>query len=88
MKDLRADQEIIKKVYAFAKNKKKILVVLDSFHTHDHVTKELELYSPLVSEGSYLLVFDTIIEDMPDDSFPGSSPGEKGTTQKLLSGNF
>jgi cephalosporin hydroxylase len=63
------DSEIIKKVYAFTKGKKKILVVLDSLHTYDHVLKELELYSPLVSSESYLIVFDTIIEDMPDDSF-------------------
>jgi len=38
--------------------------------THEHVLKELELYSPLVTKGSYLMVFDTVIEDMPDDFFP------------------
>jgi len=48
-----------------------IMVVLDSLHTHRHVLKELEMYSPLVSVGSYLVVFDTIIEYLPAGSFPG-----------------
>jgi cephalosporin hydroxylase len=81
------DPEIAKKVLAFAKDKKKILVVLDSLHTHDHVAKELELYSPLVSKGSYLVVFDTIIEDMPDDSFP-DRPWGKGNNPKTAVWEF
>ena len=63
------DKEIVRQVYDFAKNKKQVLVLLDSMHTHDHVLKELQLYSPLVTKGSYLVVFDTIIEDMPEDFF-------------------
>ena len=81
------DPEITKKVYEFAKAKKKILVVLDSLHTHDHVAKELELYSPLVSKGSYLIVFDTIVEDMPDDSFP-DRPWGKGNNPKTAVWEF
>ena len=50
--------------------KKKILLLLDSFHTQEHVLKELELYSPLVGKGSYIVVFDTVVEDMPENSFP------------------
>jgi len=75
------DPEVTEKVRTFAKDKKKILVVLDSLHTHDHVIKELELYSPLVSKGSYLVVFDTIIEDMPEDFFP-NRPWSKGNNPK------
>lgn len=48
-----------------------IMVVLDSLHTHKHVLRELEMYSPLVSVGSFLVVFDTIIEHLPEGSFPG-----------------
>jgi cephalosporin hydroxylase len=81
------DPEIIKKVFAEAKNKKKILVVLDSMHTHDHVAQELELYSPLVSSGSYLVVFDTIIEDMPGYSFP-DRPWGKGNNPKTAVREF
>jgi cephalosporin hydroxylase len=81
------DPEIAKKVYAQAKDRKKILVVLDSMHTHDHVAKELELYSPLVSRGSYLVVFDTIIEDLPDDFFP-DRPWKKGNNPKTAVREF
>nr|VFJ45548.1 MAG: Cephalosporin hydroxylase [Candidatus Kentron sp. FW]VFJ57698.1 MAG: Cephalosporin hydroxylase [Candidatus Kentron sp. FW] len=61
---------IIEQVYAVAANHSKILVCLDSNHTHDHVLAELEAYAPLTSIGSYCVVFDTIIEDMPDNTYP------------------
>jgi cephalosporin hydroxylase len=64
------DEEIVKRVYDFARGKKKVLVALDSNHTHAHVLRELQLYSPLVAKGSYLVVFDTIVEDMPDGFWP------------------
>jgi cephalosporin hydroxylase len=81
------DPEIAKKVYALAKGKKKILVVLDSLHTHDHVAKELELYSPLVSLGSYCVVSDTIVEDLPEDYFP-DRPWGKGNNPKTAVWEF
>jgi cephalosporin hydroxylase len=55
---------------------KKVLVILDSHHSHEHVLSELELYSPLVKNGSYVVVFDTIIEDMPEDFFPDRDWGK------------
>lgn len=64
------DSEMINRVHKFAKQGKKILVCLDSNHTHEHVLAELRAYASLASVGSYCAVFDTIIEDMPDDSFP------------------
>lgn len=62
--------EMAKKVKLFSRDHDKVMVVLDSNHTHAHVLKELEIYSPLVNKGSYCVVFDTIIEDMPESSFP------------------
>lgn len=64
------DPDVIEQVHGIAKNYKKILVCLDSMHTHDHVLAELEAYAHLVAPGSYCVVFDTIIEDMPADAFP------------------
>ena len=81
------DKDIAKRVHAFAKDKKQILVFLDSMHTHDHVLKELHFYSPLVTKGSYLVVFDTIIEDMPDDFFP-DRPWGKGNNPKTAVREF
>jgi len=63
-------ESVCRQVGAFAEGRKRVLVVLDSHHTHAHVLRELELYSPLVTKGSYLVVFDTIVEDMPEDAFP------------------
>lgn len=74
-------EEIIGQVKDFAKNYKRILVCLDSNHTHEHVLAELEAYAPLTSVGSYCVVFDTIIEDMPDDMFP-DRPWGKGDNPK------
>ena len=62
--------ETVEQVRSRAAGKRRILVSLDSNHTHDHVLAELEAYAPLVSPGSYCVVFDTIIEDKPADMFP------------------
>jgi len=57
--------EVVSQVHEIAKGYKRILVSLDSNHTHDHVLGELQAYAPLVSKGSYCVVFDTCVEDMP-----------------------
>ncbi len=75
------DELIVKKVYDFAKDKKSVMVLLDSNHTHDHVLQEMHLYSPLVTKGSYLVVFDTIVEDMPEEFFH-DRPWGKGDNPK------
>lgn len=62
--------EIIEQVHKVAANYSRILVCLDSNHTHEHVLAELEAYAPLVSQDSYCVVFDTLIDDMPADNFP------------------
>lgn len=61
--------EVIDQVRMVAAGYERVLVCLDSMHTHDHVLAELEAYAPLVTPGSYCVVFDTIIEDMPDNMF-------------------
>lgn len=81
------NEDIAQQVYSFAKGKKQVLVALDSFHTHNHVLRELQLYSPLVTEGSYLIVFDTAIEDMPEDFFP-DRPWGKGNNPKTAVWEF
>lgn len=73
--------DIISQVSEIAKNKKTVIVSLDSNHTHDHVFQELNLYSPFVTPGAYLVVFDTIVEYMPDDYLPGR-PWKKGDNPK------
>lgn len=62
--------EVVAQVASRATGKNRILVSLDSNHTHAHVLEELEVYAPLTSVNSYCVVFDTIIEDMPSDMFP------------------
>ena len=62
--------EIIGQVRAIASTYSNIMVCLDANHTHDHVLAELEAYAPLTSKGSYCVVFDTVVEDMPEDMFP------------------
>jgi cephalosporin hydroxylase len=62
--------EIVARVREIASGYKRILVCLDSNHTHDHVLAELEAYAPLVTKGSYCVVFDTIIEDFPKELYP------------------
>jgi len=75
------DKKTIDKVYKFAKGKKRVMVVLDSNHTHEHVLNELKAYSPLVSKNSYLVVFDTIIEDLPK-KIESKQPWSKGNNPK------
>ena len=77
------DENVIKQVKKIAKNKKKIMVVLDSNHTHQHVLNELENYSQFVKKGSYLIVFDTIIEDIPKKLTEKTNrPWKKGNSPK------
>lgn len=72
--------EIIEQVHRTASGFKKVLVCLDSNHSHEHVLAELQAYAPLTTIGSYCVVFDTIVEDLPADAFhdrpwgPGNSP--------------
>jgi cephalosporin hydroxylase len=70
--------EIIDQVKSIASFHKNIMVVLDSNHTHEHVLEELNIYAQLVSSNCFLLVLDTVIDDLqsyPERNWgPGRSP--------------
>lgn len=72
------DPAIVSQVHEIAKSYKKVLVCLDSNHTHSHVLEELKLYSPFVTVDSYCVVFDTIVEFLPADYMPGGRPWNPG----------
>lgn len=76
------DPVIVKKVHDRASSFERVLVCLDSNHTHEHVMQELENYAPLTAKGSYCLVFDTVVEDLPADMFPDRpwAPGNNPKT--------
>ena len=75
------DKGVIARVSEFAKGKERVIVCLDSNHTHEHVLAELRAYAPLVSVESYCIVGDTGIEDTPDEAFP-DRPWGKGNNPK------
>jgi cephalosporin hydroxylase len=81
------DPEIVAKVNRHAEGKQRVLVLLDSLHTHDHVLAELRAYAPLVSVGSYCVVFDTIIENFPPGFFL-DSPWDVGNNPKTAVAEF
>jgi cephalosporin hydroxylase len=71
------DREIVEQIHRHAKGKRRVLVCLDSNHTHDHVLAELRAYAALVTLGSYCVVFDTLVEDLPDTAI-GDRPWGRG----------
>lgn len=73
--------ETVAQVAEHVRGKQRVLVILDSNHTHEHVLAELQAYSPFVTKGSHLVIFDTLIEDMPDDLL-GDRPWGKGNNPK------
>jgi len=79
--------QIVAAVQERAKAAHCVLVCLDSNHSHEHVLAELRAYAPLVTPGSYCVVFDTLIEDRPAGSFPGR-PWDKGNNPKTAVWEF
>jgi cephalosporin hydroxylase len=76
------DEALFEQVRERAEGCNSVMVVLDSNHTHEHVLRELELYSRLVTPGNYLIVFDTLVEDMPADLGAGDRPWGIGDNPK------
>ena len=81
------DPAMVSDIKNLVKKEDKVLICLDSNHTHDHVLKELELYTPLVTRDSYCVVFDTIVEDMPENAYPNRDWG-KGDNPKTAVHQF
>ena len=79
--------EVISQVKEKASEKRSVLVLLDSNHTHGHVLAELEAYASLATVGGYCVVFDTVIEDLPDGSF-SDRPWGKGNNAKTAVWDF
>lgn len=73
--------DVVQQVRDFAQGYQRVLVCLDSMHTHDHVLGELDAYAPLVTPGSYCVVFDTFVEDMPPKFF-ADRPWDVGNNPK------
>ena len=78
------DKEIVKKVHQYAKGKKKILLFLDSLHTYKHVLQELNLYSDLIKKNNYIVVFDTMIDDMPEKLFNSRPWGRRNNPKTAV----
>jgi cephalosporin hydroxylase len=74
------EQDTVDKVKAIIGGSREVMIILDSFHTHEHVLKELQLYSPFVGKGFYIVCGDTIVEDIPAQQHrtrpwgPGNNP--------------
>ncbi len=81
------DESVISQVKKKINKNQRVMVILDSNHTHEHVLEELKLYSPLVTKECYCVVMDTAIEDMPDDYFP-DRPWGKGDNPKTAVHEF
>ncbi len=81
------DEKIAQEVSQKASQCERVMVILDSNHTHDHVLSELNLYASLVSVGSYSVVFDTVIEDLEGVEFD-DRPWGKGNNPKTAVAEF
>jgi cephalosporin hydroxylase len=77
-------EDVVAQVDKIARGRQSVLVCLDSNHTHEHVLNEMKLYSPYVTKGSYLVVFDTIIEDMPDNFYPDRPWGRENNPKTAV----
>ena len=81
------DEALIRQVKAIAAESKTVMVALDSNHVHDHVYAEMCAYAPLVTPGSYLVVFDTVIEDIAP-KYNADRPWSKGNNPKTAVREF
>ncbi|MDA8692807.1 cephalosporin hydroxylase family protein [Saprospiraceae bacterium] len=81
------DSKMIDRVKEVAKGKETVLVLLDSNHTHDHVLDELNMYAQFVTANSYLVCFDTVVEDLPNEIYE-NRPWSVGNNPKTAVHEF
>ncbi len=81
-------EDIAQQVNQFASDKESVIVCLDSNHTHEHVLNELKFYAPLVSVNSYIAVFDTIVEHLPEGYFSQQRPWGIGNNPRTAVDEF
>ena len=79
--------DVIKAVVDVASEYDRVMVLLDSNHTHEHVLAELHAYAHLVTPGSYCVVYDTIVEDLSNELFP-DRPWSQGNNPKTAVWEF
>ncbi len=83
--------DIVDQVKDISRKFQRVMVILDSNHTHEHVLEELRLYSPLVTSGMYLVTLDTMVEDFDDELFSekkwGKGDNPKTAVHEFLKGN-
>lgn len=82
------DINVFEKVKAIAEGKERVMVFLDSNHTHEHVLKELNLYADLVTVGSYLVLPDTFIEYFPKGYYSNNRPWDVGNNPMTALNEF
>lgn len=80
--------DVVATVKEFASQKKRVMIFLDSNHTHEHVLAELEAYAGLVTMGSYLVVLDTGVEDIDPSAVAPGRPWCKGNSPKSALNEF
>jgi len=74
------EEDTLRQIKSIVRDCREVMILLDSYHTHDHVLKELQLYSPFIGKGFYLICGDTIVEDIPEQKHrsrpwgPGNNP--------------
>ena len=71
----------------FLGNAERALLVLDSNHTHEHVLAELRVLAPLLPVGSFILVADTIVEELPQGHYV-NRPWDRGNSPLTAANQF
>ena len=84
IKGSSTEENTLNRIKSIVADCREVMVVLDSYHTHDHVLKELQLYSPLIGKGFYLICGDTILDDVPEQKHRPRPWGPKNNPKTAL----